>query len=268
MQVFISSLIAGMEPNRKAARDAVTTLRHQPLMAEEFGAQPNSPQVACLAGVRQSDIVVLILGDRYGVLQRSGLSPTHEEYREAQGRKPVIAFVQNAINPEPRQAAFIAEVQNWEGGLFRGAFSGSSDLQISITRALHDYELANTFGPVDEDDILARVLNSLPAAQRGYHSGTPSLTIAIAGGPSQSILRPIEIENPNLADTLHKEAMFGESRLFDHSTHLSVNTLFMTVGRFIAVGRVRFTTSDSTDTSTRGTPPPKPSPLRTSSSST
>jgi hypothetical protein len=32
-------------------------------MAEDFGAVPSSPQVACLQGVRQSDIVVLVLGE-------------------------------------------------------------------------------------------------------------------------------------------------------------------------------------------------------------
>ncbi|HXS78292.1 MAG TPA: DUF4062 domain-containing protein [Terracidiphilus sp.] len=70
----MSSLIAGMQPLRQAARSAVTTLRHQPLMAEDFGAQPRSPQVACLNGVREADLVVLILGETCGALQPSGLS--------------------------------------------------------------------------------------------------------------------------------------------------------------------------------------------------
>lgn len=91
MKVFISSLIAGFEPFREAVRSAVTTLRHEPVMAEDFGARPSSPQVACLSGLREADAVVLVLGDRYGAVQASGLSATHEEYREAQGRKPVIA---------------------------------------------------------------------------------------------------------------------------------------------------------------------------------
>ncbi len=56
-----------------------------------------------LNGVRQSDFVVMILGENYGTLQPSELSATHEEYREARGRKPVLAFVQQGIHPEPRQ---------------------------------------------------------------------------------------------------------------------------------------------------------------------
>ena len=102
MKVFVSSLIAGMSDIRIAARNAVTTLRHAPIMAEDFGAQPNSPQVACLRGLRESDLVVLILGERYGAEQASGLSATHEEYREAKSTKPVIAFVQEGVDREPR----------------------------------------------------------------------------------------------------------------------------------------------------------------------
>ncbi len=88
-----------MELLRRSVRSAVTALGHQPVMAENFGAQASSPQVACLDGLRKSDVVVLILGDRYGTVQPSGFSATHEEYREAQGRKPVLAFVQEGVTP-------------------------------------------------------------------------------------------------------------------------------------------------------------------------
>ena len=100
MRIFISSLISGFESQRAAARRAVTTLRHEPVMAEDFGAQPNSPQIACLQGLRGSDMVVLILGEEYGFVPAgSSLSATHQEYREARETKPVLAFVQQGISP-------------------------------------------------------------------------------------------------------------------------------------------------------------------------
>jgi hypothetical protein len=83
MKIFISSLITGMEQIRTAARNAITILGHEPVVAEDFGALPHTPQVACLDGLRRSAAVVLILGARYGAKQISGLSATHEEYREA-----------------------------------------------------------------------------------------------------------------------------------------------------------------------------------------
>lgn len=96
MKIFISSLISGFEPYREAVKSAILTLRHQPVMAEDFGAQPNSPQIACLQGLRSADMVILVLGHRYGYPQgSSGVSPTHEEFLEAQPRKPILVFVQD-----------------------------------------------------------------------------------------------------------------------------------------------------------------------------
>lgn len=90
MKIFLSSLISGMEPIRAVARQVVTTLRHDPVMAEDFGARPMSPQIACLSGVRESDLVILILGEHYGAVQPSGISATHEEYREAKVPSPSL----------------------------------------------------------------------------------------------------------------------------------------------------------------------------------
>jgi Domain of unknown function (DUF4062) len=46
VKVFISSLITGLEPVRAAASAAVKGLGYEPVMAEDFGARPTSPQVA------------------------------------------------------------------------------------------------------------------------------------------------------------------------------------------------------------------------------
>lgn len=215
MKIFISSLIVGMEELRAAARDAVTTLRHDRIMAEDIGAQPRSPQVACLAGVRQSDLVLLILGNRYGTEQPSGISATHEEYREAKGRKPVIAFVQRGVEPDTRQEEFIREVQGWETGLFLGTFSTAKDLGTAIIRALHDYELANAVGPLDEGGLRTRSLQLLKAD--AHRSGTLTVNVSVVGGPTQQILRPAELEDPALGDAIHQSALFGATRVFDQS---------------------------------------------------
>jgi hypothetical protein len=215
MKVFISSLISDFEPERQAARRAVETLRFQPIMAEDFGAQPTSPQVACLRGVRDSDLVVLILGKRYGAIPPgSSLSATHQEYREARASKPVLAFVQQGVTPEPEQSAFIDEVQGWSGGLFRGGFVGSEDLQAGIIRALHDVSLATAVGPLDQDELIRRAEAFMPTERRN-EAGEPFLHVALAGGPTQRILRPVELEAPQLAEHLLQSALFGEHRFFD-----------------------------------------------------
>jgi uncharacterized protein DUF4062 len=105
VKVFISSVIAGMEDHRAAAREAAESLGYTVIAAEDFRASPSSPQQVCLGGVRDADVVVLLLGARYGTLQASGLSPTHEEYREARGTKPVLVFVHTGVTPEPDAAS-------------------------------------------------------------------------------------------------------------------------------------------------------------------
>lgn len=217
MKIFISSLIAGFGPQRQAAKAGVTTLRHVPVMAEDFGALPTSPQVACLQGLRQSDMVVLVLGDSYGAVQPgSGLSATHEEYREARQTKPVLAFVQQGVTPDPQQAAFIAEVQGWEGGLFRGGFNDPADLQAGVIRALHDNAVATVIGAVDPEDLARRATGLIPPESRNVASAA-SLEVAIAAGPTQRILRPVEIEAPALADSMLQIALFGQNQIFDRA---------------------------------------------------
>jgi hypothetical protein len=217
MKVFISSLIAGFEPLRQAARNAVTTLRHEPVMAEDFGAGPNSPQIACLRGLRESELIILVLGDGYGPVQpSSGLSATHEEYREARGQKPVIAFVKEGAAFDAAQAAFVAEVQGWEGGLFRGTFRDASDLQAAVTRALHDYELANAVGPMNPDAMTEKATALVTRSDRDSYSA-PVLYLSVVGGPAQAILRPAEMEATGLEDFLYREATLGENRFFERS---------------------------------------------------
>jgi hypothetical protein len=217
MRIFISSLISGFEPQRAAARRAVITLRHDPVMAEDFGAQPNSPQIGCLQGLRGSDMVVLILGQDYGCVPAgSSLSATHQEYREARETKPILAFVQQGISPGPEQAAFIAEVQGWEGGLFRGGFVGADDLQDGITRALHDVTLASATAPVDEQEMTARSVAMLEPENRNQVMAA-MLDLVVIGGPRQRILRPAELEEPELAEQLEQSALYGGRRLFERT---------------------------------------------------
>ena len=54
-----------MEEYRATARQAAETLGHTVVAAEDFRVSPNSPQQVCLAGVREADVVVLLLGTRY-----------------------------------------------------------------------------------------------------------------------------------------------------------------------------------------------------------
>lgn len=216
MKVFVSSLISGFESFREAVKSAITTLRHEPIMAEDLGAQPDSPQVACLKGLRSADLVILVLGQKYGLPQgSSGVSPTHEEYLEARDTKPILVFVQHGVVREPEQSKFVSEVQAWQGGHFRDAFETSEQLKDLVTRAIHDYQLAHAAGPLDAGALVQTAVELLPRSHQRSHSGPPMLNVAFVGGPFQRVLRPAQLEEPALARALHQQALFGEQSIFD-----------------------------------------------------
>lgn len=130
MRVFVSSVIRGQEEWRDAVRSAIETLGLQAVMAEDFGASPRAPRTECLAAVRDADVMILILGSEYGQPLESGLSATHEEYREARESTPVLAFLHDGSVRVGDQARFVSEVREWESGHFTGSFGDAAQLRM------------------------------------------------------------------------------------------------------------------------------------------
>ncbi len=211
VKVFVSSVVTGMDEFREAAVRGATVLGHEVRRSEDFAASAASPQRACLEGVRWADAVLLLLGERYGATQTSGLSATHEEYREAKERRPLLAFVQAGIKPEPKQGTFIEDVRSWESGRITSSFTTPDDLQGAVTRALHELELSMSAGGADEGEMLQRAQDLLPQ-RMGYSS--PTLALVVVGGPRQPVLRPSELEDRSLERDLLREALLGDRSVF------------------------------------------------------
>lgn len=222
MKVFLSSVITGFEPYRAAAADAVSTLGHEIIRAEDFSASSMTPQQACLAGVRESDVVVVMLGERYGQLQASGKSATHEEFEEAADTKSVLVFEQLGVERDDLMQAFVTEVQDWVHGSLSATFSAPDESRVAVTRSLADHAVREQHGLVDDDEVVARSLELLPAQQR---SGSDTVTVVVAGGPYQQVVRPATIEDTSFVQSLKQQAMFGPNAVLDselgakHSIH-------------------------------------------------
>ena len=215
MKVFISSVISGFESYRDAAADAITSLGYEVICAENMGAVASSPQGACLAGVRQADLTVLMLGERYGIRQPSGLSATHEEYREARSHHPVLAFVQEDVHREPDQLEFVQEVREWESGTLTVSFTTRDELRRAVTQGLHNHMVSSASGSVDEQELLALSAAGVEVPRGFIRFGSkPEVTASLAAGPRRGVVRPGELESSSLAETLHKEARFGAGSLF------------------------------------------------------
>lgn len=97
---------------REAVKQAIESLGLRPLMAETSPASPDPSKHALVPLVEQADAVVLVLGARYGFVAEHGRSPTEDEYDHAVATgTPVLAFVQQGVDREPRQEEFVAKVQ-------------------------------------------------------------------------------------------------------------------------------------------------------------
>ena len=220
MKIFISSVISDYEPERAAAEKGIRVLGHEPVMAERFPASPSTPQAACLGALRTSDLVVLLVGARYGYTQASGLSATHEEYRAARGSKNTIVLIQEGVVREPAQAAFLEEVQAWEAGHFTKNFASSADLQDVLVGALHQWDLANAVLPLDPAELVARAIGNL--SRGDSNRSTAVLEVSVASGPAQTILRPSEMEDVELHRSWRLGALDGPQALFDPSVGTAV----------------------------------------------
>ena len=216
MKVFVSSLMrVPFGPLRDAACHAITMLGHEPVRAEDYSASSNTPQVACLAGVRAADVVVLILGTEYGARQESGLSATHEEYREArETSRPVLAFIDEGAEPQGPQAEFIREVRNWETGHYTASFSDAADLRAKVTQGLHQHLLDQAATPLDEDELHERARALIPPH---IHTHGPLLVVAIAGGSPRQVMRPAELESIELRQFLQDHAHAGPGAVLSHA---------------------------------------------------
>ncbi|MCK4734953.1 MAG: DUF4062 domain-containing protein [Methanophagales archaeon] len=101
-RVFISSVIEELKEERDAAKEAIEELSRspynlpfEPVMFKLFGARTSSPREVYKEEVRRSNVYLGIIGKKYGtIIEESGLSATHEEYRTAyEAHKEILIYV-------------------------------------------------------------------------------------------------------------------------------------------------------------------------------
>jgi Domain of unknown function (DUF4062) len=136
--VFLSSVRRSLEQERDSLPALIQAIGHECKRFEDYTAQPVPSRQVCLSGVDQADVYLLVLGGRYGEpVFDSGLAPTEEEFTRARQRGiPMLVFVKQGVEVEPRQQAFIDRVEEYTGGRFRAGFTDAVDLQPSVARAL------------------------------------------------------------------------------------------------------------------------------------
>lgn len=99
--VFVSSTIKDLQYLREALRDAIHELAYNAVMSEygEVGyIQPTTAADACVRTVERCQLIVLIVGKRYGDVSNGGYSVTHREFLAARDAGiPTVTFVEAQV---------------------------------------------------------------------------------------------------------------------------------------------------------------------------
>jgi hypothetical protein len=128
VRVFVSSTLRELAAERRAVRDAVTSLRLVPVMFE-MGAQPYPPRPVYRAYLAQSQVFVGIYWQSYGsVAPGEEVSGLEDEYRLSAGLPRLIYVKTPAPDREPRLAEMLARIRD-EGDVSYQRFSDPAELQ-------------------------------------------------------------------------------------------------------------------------------------------
>ncbi len=107
LQVFVSSTFTDLREERQAAVEAILSSGDIPAGMELFAAGDESQMTVIKRWIDESDVYLLILGGRYGSIDKSsGKSYTHLEYEYAvQMKKPLFAVIisEKALNKKVKR---------------------------------------------------------------------------------------------------------------------------------------------------------------------
>lgn len=95
--VFVCSTFSDLSQEREGVLDAIRRLKLQHDSMEFFGARAEQPIEACLQEVRASDVLVVIVGHRYGsIVPDLGISYSEAEYVEGVSlKKPCLVYMRD-----------------------------------------------------------------------------------------------------------------------------------------------------------------------------
>jgi hypothetical protein len=150
LRIFISSTMTDLANERHEVAQRLEAMNFEPVFAEALGPDGSGSWDRISTEIASCDLVVLILGERYGWVPdsgpfgSSGLSVTELEYREARRLElPVLPFRKRLdySGASPSEDAvmrdrFRAEVARWDGGRFLREFELAHDLAEQVAHSV------------------------------------------------------------------------------------------------------------------------------------
>jgi len=176
LTVFLCSTQSDLRPEREAILDAVRRLQLHHDSMEFFGARERAPIETCLDEVRRSDILVMVVGHRYGTfVPGMEVSYTEAEYQEGYRLgKPCLVYIREDDTPvlprhveqDPKSIQFLLRLKQ----VLRqrhtvASFKMPNDLAVGVAADL------------------SRIVQDLKEAERHKETSPPS--------PSRPVLQEI-----------------------------------------------------------------------------
>lgn len=202
LTVFLCSTYADLAEERDRVLDAVRRLQLQHDSMEFFGARAGLPIETCLAEVRRSDVLVVVVGHRYGSLVPDlGISFSEAEYREGQRLgKPCLVYLRDENAPVlpkdfERDPEKLRLLDRWKDTLSTrhtiAKFSNAQELAVQVTadlgrtiQALEETERSRSEDVTQPANAIAAEIQSLiaDAVQKGvpHHSLLSSFRRVVA----------------------------------------------------------------------------------------
>jgi hypothetical protein len=132
IRIFVSSTLTECAAERKFARDAITSLNHEPVMFELAGARPYPPRSIYLRGIEESNIFVGIYKEQYGYIAKDmDISGLEDEYRYATSLGiPRLLYTRKNCNSESRLKQLVREMKGPDVTV--GSYDTENDLYETI----------------------------------------------------------------------------------------------------------------------------------------
>jgi Domain of unknown function (DUF4062) len=231
--VFISSVQAGFEDVRAAARRGIESLGYQPVMAETSGASADSPQRALLDRVAAADIFLLLVGPRYGTRQASGFSATEDEFNEARRLGKPILVLRQDVELESEQEEFLRRATGgWEQGKLYDSFQDASDVGLKVVQALTNLRDQGDRAAL-EPEAQRIALELANAGQRGgYGHGGPLVRVVLVPLLGHGFIDAVALDDRELPEEIAGDAR--SARLVPQSE--SIRSSVSAAGFSFAVG--------------------------------
>jgi tetratricopeptide (TPR) repeat protein len=189
--VFVSSTIGECAAERKAAKNAIISINHRPILFEGIGARPHPPRRVYLSLMSTARIFVGIYKSSYGwVGPGSSVSGVEDEFREARSRGlPMLIYI--SANPTAREDRLTQLLEEF--------------------KELAEFKYAQY---VDDDALYSLIRDDLTAAITERFTLFPTASLIVRDDPSRALETIIasgltELVRGNLLSALDRKLSEG-----------------------------------------------------------